>query len=195
MCMILVLGEPLRRASRSSRRAIRFITLCALCARAGASPAPTGGSATIPLAMPAQSAGGYRRTACLRHSFAALALLSIKHSPQRGEIFIAMHGNNPNSAPTGRDPRDMSRPVGADFVADGIGYKYVAPLGLLDFAALNARCERDSSGTTRQRRVMERIARPREAGARPNFCAIISYWLADKTKQCAPDGSKSERAD
>jgi len=34
----------------SSRRAIRSITLCALRARAGASPAPTGGSAAIPLA-------------------------------------------------------------------------------------------------------------------------------------------------
>ena len=32
------------------RRAIRSITLCALRARAGASPAPTGGSASIPLA-------------------------------------------------------------------------------------------------------------------------------------------------
>jgi hypothetical protein len=38
-----------------SRRAIRSITLCALRARAGASPAPTGGSATIPLAKNADA--------------------------------------------------------------------------------------------------------------------------------------------
>jgi hypothetical protein len=49
----------------------------------------------------------------------------------------------------GETPPDMSRPVGADFVAVGIGYKYVALLGLLDFAGLYApRSERDRSGTT-----------------------------------------------
>jgi hypothetical protein len=42
----------------------------------------------------------------------------------------------------------MCRPAGARLVGDGIGYKYVAPLGLSDLAELNDMCERDSSGTT-----------------------------------------------
>jgi hypothetical protein len=32
----------------------------------------------------------------------------------------------------------MCRPAGARFAGDGIGYKYVAPLGLLDLVELNA---------------------------------------------------------
>jgi hypothetical protein len=31
----------------------------------------------------------------------------------------------------------MCRPAGAHFEDDGIGYKYAAPLGLSEFAALN----------------------------------------------------------
>jgi hypothetical protein len=37
----------------------------------------------------------------------------------------------------GDTSRDMCRPSGARFATDGIGYKYVAPLGLSDLAELN----------------------------------------------------------
>jgi hypothetical protein len=51
-------------------------------------------------------------------------------SPQRGEIFIEYGTTIRISPQRGETPPDMSHPVGADFVGDGIGYKYLAPLGL-----------------------------------------------------------------